>query len=38
MIGSSVYEPLAQYYLENHDAIKKLILQQIFFFCRVRIA
>ena len=28
MIGSSVYEPLAQYYLENHDTMKKLILKQ----------
>ena len=27
-IGSSVYEPLAQYYLENHDMMKKLILKQ----------
>ena len=28
MIGSSVYEPLSDFYLENHDALKKLILKQ----------
>ena len=28
MIGSSVYDPLAQYYLENHEKLKKLILKQ----------
>ena len=28
MIGSFVYDPLAQYYFENHDVVKKLILKQ----------
>ena len=28
MIGSSVYEPLANFYLENHNELKKLILKQ----------
>ena len=28
MIGSSVYEPLAQYYLDNRDTMKKLIQKQ----------
>lgn len=28
MIGSSVYEPLADFYLEHHDELKKLILKQ----------
>ena len=28
MIGSSVYEPMSDFYLENHDKLKKLILEQ----------
>jgi len=28
LIGSSVYDPLADYYLENRDELKKSILKQ----------
>ena len=28
LIGSSVYEPLAKYYLENHDRLRDLILKK----------